>query len=177
MAWNFKFQKSCFSLSEKLLTYLLLYNLALYIKKVHQLDIYIYIYIYIHSSKRLAYLLGYLCTNVYLMYLCGMAGVGWHITSTWFSDAQNSYYKLSGEFRRQDSQSSYSFGRIQVVGETELYEEKKFNVSLEKDFIFRLIYFFPLVLLLISSFQINNPELARWFWNIETLNSGANPPL
>ena len=34
------------------------------------------------------------------------------------------YYKFSGEFLRQDSQSSYSFGKIQNVGETELYEEK-----------------------------------------------------
>ena len=34
------------------------------------------------------------------------------------------YYKFSGEFLQQDSQSSYSFGKIQNVGETELYEEK-----------------------------------------------------
>ena len=32
-------------------------------------------------------------------------------TSTWFSSAQNSYYKVSGEFLRH-------------VGETELFEEK-----------------------------------------------------
>ena len=30
----------------------------------------------------------------------------------------------SSEFLRQDSQSSYSFGKIQNVGETELSEEK-----------------------------------------------------
>ena len=42
---NFKFQKSCFSLSENLFIYLMLYNWALYIKKLHQLD-YIYIYMY-----------------------------------------------------------------------------------------------------------------------------------
>ena len=34
------------------------------------------------------------------------------------------YYKVSSEFLRQDSQSSYSFGKIQNVGETELSEEK-----------------------------------------------------
>ena len=45
-------------------------------------------------------------------------------TSTWFSSAQNSYYKVSGEFLRQDSQSSDSSGKIQNVGETELFEEK-----------------------------------------------------
>ena len=51
-------------------------------------------------------------------------------------------YKVSGEFLRQDSQSFYSFGKIQNVGEKELSEEKKFSVSLEKDFIFRFhIYF------------------------------------
>ena len=34
------------------------------------------------------------------------------------------YYKVSSEFLRQDSQSSYSFGMIQNVGETELSEER-----------------------------------------------------
>ena len=63
------------------------------------------------------------------------------------------YYKVSSEFLRQDSQSSYSFGKIQNVGETELSDEKNlvfrwgkmshfvfiyiFSVSLGKDFIFR----------------------------------------
>ena len=52
------------------------------------------------------------------------------------------YYKVSSEFLRQDLQSSYSFGKIQNVGETELSVEKKFSVSSEKDFIFRFhIYF------------------------------------
>ena len=32
---------------------------------------------------------------------------------------------VSSEFLRQDSQSSYSFGNIQNVGEIELFEEKK----------------------------------------------------
>ena len=36
----------------------------------------------------------------------------------------------------------YSFGKIQNVGETKLFEEKKFSVSLETNFIFRFhIYF------------------------------------
>ena len=35
------------------------------------------------------------------------------------------YYKVSGEFLRQDSQSSYNFGKIQNVGETKLSQEKK----------------------------------------------------
>ena len=34
------------------------------------------------------------------------------------------YCKVSSEVLRQDSQSSYSFGKIQNVGETELSEEK-----------------------------------------------------
>ena len=32
------------------------------------------------------------------------------------------YYKVSRDFLRQDSQSSYSFGKIQNVGETEISE-------------------------------------------------------
>ena len=53
------------------------------------------------------------------------------------------YYKVSDEFLRQDSQSSYSFGKIQNVGETELFEEKEFSVSLEKDSIIHIyIYIF-----------------------------------
>ena len=47
------------------------------------------------------------------------------------------------EFLQQDSQSSYSFGKIQNVGEIELSEEKRCSVSLEKDFIIcSCIYFF-----------------------------------
>ena len=34
------------------------------------------------------------------------------------------YYKVSCEFLQQDSQRSYSFGKIQNVGETELSEER-----------------------------------------------------
>ena len=40
-------------------------------------------------------------------------------TSTWFSSAKSSFIT-----KFQDSQSSYSFGVIQNVGETELSEEK-----------------------------------------------------
>ena len=54
--------------------------------------------------------------------------------------AKHFYYKVSGEFLQQDSQSSYSFGKIQNVGEAELFEEKKFSVSLEKDFILYKYY-------------------------------------
>ena len=45
--------------------------------------------------------------------------------------------KVSNDFLPRDSQSSYSFGKIQNVGETEISQEKKISVSLEKDFIFR----------------------------------------
>ena len=34
------------------------------------------------------------------------------------------YYKVSSDFLRQDSESSYSFAKIQNVAETELSEEK-----------------------------------------------------
>ena len=35
------------------------------------------------------------------------------------------YYKVSSEFLREVSQSSYIFGKIENVGETELSEQKK----------------------------------------------------
>ena len=62
---------------------------------------------------------------------------------------------------------------------------KKLSVSLEKDFIFRFQIYFPLVLLLISSFQILvsvsyflvSQTTAMNSFNIETLNSGENRPL
>ena len=63
------------------------------------------------------------------------------------------FHKVSSEFLRQDSQNSYSFGKIQNVGKTELSEEK-FSVSLEKDFTFRFHIYFPPVLLFVFSFQI-----------------------
>ena len=47
--WNFKFQKSCFSLS--LFIYSTLYNWALYIKTLHQLDMYLSIYLSIYLSN------------------------------------------------------------------------------------------------------------------------------
>ena len=46
------------------------------------------------------------------------------------------YSKVSSGFPRQDSQSTYSFGKIQNVRGLELSKEKKFSVALEKDFIF-----------------------------------------
>ena len=73
------------------------------------------------------------------------------------------YYKASREFLRQNLQSSYSFGKIQNVGETKLSEEKNLVFHWKKSSYFVFIYIFPLVLLLISSFQIHNLELARWF--------------
>ena len=70
-------------------------------------------------------------------------------------------YRVSSEFLRQDPQSSYSFGKIQNVGETELSEEKKLALHWRKTSYFVFIYIFPLVLFLISSFQIHNLELER----------------
>ena len=78
------------------------------------------------------------------MCLCEMTGTMYYIHK--YNDLQCSKlfnYKVSGEFPRQDSQSSYSFGKIQNVGEIELSEEKKCNASLEKDFIICFcMYFF-----------------------------------
>ena len=64
------------------------------------------------------------------------------------------YYKVSSEFLRQDSQSSYSFGKIQNVEKTELSEEKNLVFHWRKISYFVFMYIFLLVLLLISSFQI-----------------------
>ena len=72
-------------------------------------------------------------------------------------------YKVSGEFLRQDSQSFYSFGKIQNVGEKELSEEKNLVFHWRKVSYFVFIHIFPLVLLLISSFQIHNLKLAQRF--------------
>ena len=61
-----------------------------------------------------------------------------------FQCSQLFYYKVSSEFLRQESRSSYSFGKIKNVGETELSEflKKKISASLKKGFIFRFhIYF------------------------------------
>ena len=60
------------------------------------------------------------------------------------------HYKVSSGFPRQDSQSSYSFGKIQNVGETELSEEKNLVFHWRKISYFVFIYIFPLVLLFIS---------------------------
>ena len=50
------------------------------------------------------------------------------------------YFKISSGFLKQDSLSSYSFGKAQNVESPELKNKKKISISLEKDFIFRLIY-------------------------------------
>ena len=64
-------------------------------------------------------------TNVYLMYLCEMTGAKQHIDRYMVLQCSKLiYHKVSSKFLRQDSQSSYSFGKIQNVGETELAEEK-----------------------------------------------------
>ena len=77
-------------------------------------------------------------------------------------------YKVSGEFLRQDSQSLYSFGKIQNVGEKELSEEKKFSVSLEKDFIFRFHIYFSASFA--SYFQQLKQLLSTEWLNITLLN-------
>ena len=74
--------------------------------------------------------------------------------------AKHFYYKVSGEFLQQDSQSSYSFGKIQNVGEAELFEEKKFSVSLEKDFIL-YIYIYIYIL---SVRQTTQNDLSPLFY-------------
>ena len=59
------------------------------------------------------------------MYLCEMTGAKQHIHKYMVLQCSKLfYYKVSGEFLRQDSQISYSFGKIQNVGETEHPEEK-----------------------------------------------------
>ena len=59
------------------------------------------------------------------MYLCEMTGAKQHIHKHMALHCSKLiYYKVSSEFLLQDSQSSYSFGKIQNVGETELFEEK-----------------------------------------------------
>ena len=62
------------------------------------------------------------------------------LSTHWYIDQNfQPIFSMSVLFRRLFTmliQSSYSFGKIQNVGETELSEEK-LSVSLEKDFIFR----------------------------------------
>ena len=61
--------------------------------------------------------------------------------------------KVSSGFLRQDSQSSYNLDSFQNVGGPEFSEEKKLVFHWRKISCFVFIYMFPLVLLLISSFQ------------------------
>ena len=59
------------------------------------------------------------------MYLCEMTEAKSHIYKYMVLQCSKLfYYKVSSEFLRQDSQSSYSFGKIQNVGETEVSEDK-----------------------------------------------------
>ena len=87
------------------------------------------------------------------------------------------YSKVSSGFLQQDSEGSYSFGKIQNVGDQELSEEK-FSISLEKNFMFRFhrnfstsfVFYF---LVPDTSSRTN----AMVSFNIETVNSSANLPL
>ena len=54
------------------------------------------------------------------MYLSEMTGANYMVLQC----SELFYYKVSREFLQQDLQSSYSFGKIQNAGETELSEEK-----------------------------------------------------
>ena len=73
-----------------------------------------------------------ICFEVYFqfrqwieMYLCEMTGAKYHIHKYMVLQCSKIiYYKDSGEFLRQDSQCSCSFGKIQNVGERELSVEK-----------------------------------------------------
>ena len=59
------------------------------------------------------------------MYLCEMTGVKQHIHKYMVLPCSELFYsKVFSRFLRQDSQSPYSFGKIQNVGGSELSEEK-----------------------------------------------------
>ena len=59
------------------------------------------------------------------MYLCEINGAKQHIHKYMVLRCSKLFfYEVSSEFQRQDSQSSYSFGKIQHVGETDIFEEK-----------------------------------------------------
>ena len=57
------------------------------------------------------------------MYLCEMTGTNQHIHMV-LQCSKCYYSKVSSGYLRQDSQRSYSFGKIQNVGGPELFEEK-----------------------------------------------------
>ena len=66
-----------------------------------------------------------ICTNVYLVYLCEMTGAKKHIHRYMVLQCSKLFNsKVSSGFLLQDSQSLYSFGKIQNVGDPELSEEK-----------------------------------------------------
>ena len=93
---------------------------VIYIYIIYILYVYIYIYTCTYIHTYIAHV-PWLCTNVYLMYLSEMTGANSIFTSTKYMVLHCSklfYYKVSRGFLRQDSESSYSFGKIQNVGET-----------------------------------------------------------
>ena len=84
------------------------------------------------------------------------------------------YFKVSSKFLRLDSQSSYSFGKNQNVGGTELSEEK-FSVSLEKDLIsFSYIFFlFPRFIYIYIYIYIYNIYIYIKTWNLVSFPENA----
>ena len=59
------------------------------------------------------------------MYLCEITGAKQHIRKYMVLQCSKIfYYKAFTDFLQQGLQSSYSFGKIQNVGETKLSEEK-----------------------------------------------------
>ena len=63
------------------------------------------------------------------------------------------FYKISSEFLRLDLQSSYSFGKIQNVGETEFSEEKALCFIGERFHILFSYLFFCQFYLLFPNFR------------------------
>ena len=66
-----------------------------------------------------------LCPNIYLMYLCEMTGAKEHIYKYQVLQCSKLFYsKVSSGFLPQNSQRSYSFGKVHNAGGPELSEEK-----------------------------------------------------
>ena len=82
--------------------------------------------------------------------------------------------KVSSGILQQDSQSSYSFGKIRNIGGPELSEEK-IQCFIGERFLFLFSdIFFHQFWFLFSSFSQSSVMIS---FNIETLNSGRNLPL
>ena len=73
------------------------------------------------------------------------------------------YYKVSSDFLRQDSQSSWSFGKIKNVGETELSEENNLVFRWRKISYFVFIYRCQLLL---SLNYIWKPNKHHFFYEL-----------